>query len=341
MSQMEETESQIAAERQRMVRKAAGDYQAAQRRERLLKDAMQQQQRELSNLSQLSIPYNILKREAEANKQLYDGLLQRVKEAGVTAGLKSTNIRIIDPALKPLHPTKPNKPRNIALGVIFGMMVGVAYAFMRERLDNSIKTPDELERLVPYPALGFIPAATAGKARERLKGGENGSKSETGSGIDLIPLRDPRSAIAESYRTLRTALLLSTSGQPPQVILVTSAQPQEGTTCTALNLAISLAQRGGDILLLDGDLRMPRIARALRIDWPYGLSNILTGTHPADQVIFRCPEIQNLYVLPSGPSPPNPAELLGSETMAKLLVALRSRFAHIIIDSPPILSITD
>lgn len=346
-SQMAETQAQLVDERQRMVKKAAADYQAALRREKLLRGAMQQEQQELSQLGQISIPYNILKREADANKQLYDGLLQRVKEAGVTAGLKSTNIRIIDPALKPLRPTKPNKPRNIALALIFGLVIGVAYAFVRERLDNTIKTPDELERVVPFPALGFIPALKEEKARARLKGGSNGSNGSNGSKgnngvcIDLAPLRDPHSGIAESYRTLRTALLLSTSGQPPQVILVTSAQPQEGKTSTALNLAVSLAQRGGDILLLDGDLRMPRIARALQMDWPYGLSNILTGSYPAEQVIFQSPEIANLYVLPSGPTPPNPAELLGSESMARLLLALRQRFTHIVIDSPPILSITD
>ena len=343
MSQMEETRAQLQDERQRMVRKAKADYATAQRRERLLKDAMRAEQRELSDLGQVSIPYNILKREADANKQLYDGLLHRVKEAGVTAGLKSTNIRVIDPALKPLYPTKPNKARNISLGVVFGLILGVAYAFVRERLDNTIKTPDQLEQLVACPALGFIPALKPGeKARGRLKArnGSNGKK-ESGPGIDLMPLRDPHSGIAESYRNLRTALLLSTSGQPPQVILITSAQPQEGKTSTALNLAISLAQRGGDILLLDGDLRMPRIARALEMDWPYGLSNILTGTHPVEQVVFQSPEVANLYVLPSGPTPPNPAELLGSESMARLLLALRSRFAHIIIDSPPILTITD
>ncbi len=355
-SQMQETQAQLDEERQRMVRKAGADYQAALRREKLLRDALGQQQQELTQLSQLSIPYNILKREADANKQLYDGLLHRVKEAGVSAGLKSTNIRVIDPALKPLHPTKPSKTRNISLGLIFGLIIGVAYAFARERLDNTIKTPDELERVVPFPALGFIPALKQPeKVRARLKegrkgsngngrnghNGSSGSKRDDGLCIDLVPLHDPHSSIAESYRTLRTALLLSSSGQPPQVILVTSAQPQEGKTSTALNLAVSLAQRGGDVLLLDGDLRMPRIARALEMDWPYGLSNILTGTFPAEQVIFQAPEISNLYVLPSGPTPPNPAELLGSESMARLLLTLRQRFTHIVIDSPPILSITD
>ncbi len=353
LNQTEETQAQIQAERQRMVKKAGADYAAAQRREKLLCDAIQKQQRELSELSQLSIPYNILKREADANKQLYDGLLQRVKEAGVSAGLKSTNIRVIDPALKPLKPAKPNKPRNIALGLFLGLVLGVAYALLRERMDNTINTPDQLEQLVPFPALGFIPAfkpAEAGHARLREGRNDCGTRTGTAPGkpgrngqgsIDLVPLHDPHSDIAESYRTVRTALLLSTPGQPPQVILVTSAQPQEGKTSTALNLAVSLAQWGGDILLLDGDLRRPRIAKALQLDWPYGLSNILTGTHPAEQVIFRSPEISNLYVLPSGPTPPNPAELLGSESMAKLLLALRSRFTHIIVDSPPLLSITD
>lgn len=344
VSQMEETQAQLDAEYQSMVRKASADYQAAQRREKLLRDAMQQQQQELTQLSQLSIPYNILKREVEANKLLYDGLLHRVKEAGVTAGLRSTNIRIIDPALRPLQPAKPKKGRNISLGVIFGLILGVAYAFARERLDNTIRTPDELERVVPFPALGFIPALKPSeKVRAWLKSGENGRKGRKsiGNNIDLIPLRDPHSEIAESYRTLRTALLLSTSGQPPQVILVTSAQPQEGKTSTALNLAVSLAQRGGDVLLLDGDLRMPRVAHAFRMDWSLGLSNILTGACVPEQAIFQSPEIPNLYVLPSGPTPPNPAELLGSESMARLLLALRSRFMHIVIDSPPILTVTD
>ena len=197
------------------------------------------------------VQYNILKREAEANKQLYDGLLQKLKEAGISAGLRSSNIRIVDPALVPTAPSRPNKSRNITLAILVGLVGGVGLALLREYLDNTVKNPDDVETLSRLPSLAVVPAfiSTNGARRNRLQKLLHGSGNGYHEGLALLSHSEPQSQISEAFRALRTSLLLSQADHPPQVILVTSALPHEGKTTASVNIGVTLAQLGDKTLL--------------------------------------------------------------------------------------------
>jgi len=335
--QLNEIQSIIDRERKRIVARIRNDYMAALGRERLLSAAVAREKVEVGKLSQLLIEHNILKREFETNQQLYENLLQRLKDATVSAGLRATNIHVVDPALSPTIPVRPKKILNIAIGLMVGLILGVTLAFVQESLDNSIKSAEDVERLIATPALAVIPKARPSWLRSR------GDKSQAENGaVELIILKQPTSALAESYRTLRTSILLSTAPRPPQALLVTSAQPQEGKTCTSLNLAFGLAQRGVRVLIIDADLRRPGIATALGLpENSNGLSSLLSGAHSLDEALRQFEPVPNLWVLPGGPRPPNPADLLSSPTMEKVLNELRERFEHLVLDSAPLLMVTD
>jgi capsular exopolysaccharide synthesis family protein len=271
-------------------------------------------------------------------------LLQKLKEAGVSAGLRSSNIRIVDVARVPTSPSAPNIPRNIVLGLALGLLGGVGLAFVLESFDNTVRTPEEAQIISALPSLGIIPLSS----KLIAKNGRNGhprlslsSRSpETAGSLALITFARPKSELAESYRALRTSILLSSLGSPPKVIMVTSALPQEGKTTTSINSAIVLAQRGGRVLLVDADLRRPGIHKALGLRNALGLSTVMTGGEGSEDAIVST-EIPNLFVLPAGPPPPQPAELLGSILMKDYLTRLRGAFDHIVIDTPPALSVTD
>jgi polysaccharide biosynthesis transport protein len=345
-SQLKSVESFIDAEGRRLIERIHNDYVAAQGRERLLSDAVIQQKTEVGRLNQLLIRHNILKREFDTNQQLYDSLLQRLKDATVTAGLRATNIHVIDSAFVPSSPVRPQRLLNIAIALVVGLILGVTLAFIEEGLDNSIKSVEDVERLIGAPALAIVPAA--GSDGGRLYGRSDGqrkrrvfSKAATNGAVAMAVLKRPTSALSESYRTLRTSILLSTAVRPPQVLLVTSPQPNEGKSCTSLNLALTLAQRSDRVLIVDGDLRKPCVAHYLGLSEEYGLSGLLTGAHSLDQALCRAASVPQLWALPGGRTPPNPAELLSSPRMADILQQLRERFDHIVVDSPPLLMVTD
>ncbi|MGO8734247.1 MAG: GumC family protein [Terriglobia bacterium] len=335
--QVKEDQSAIERERNRVLARIRNDYQAAQAREKLLSAAVGQEKVAVGNLSQLLIQHNLLKHEFETNQQLYESLLKHLKDATVSAGLRATNIHIVDPALVPTAPVRPKIMNNIAVGLLVGLVLGVTFAFVRESLDNSMKSAEDLERLIPAPALAVI--LKSGPSWRRIGRGKSQPSS---SSVELVVLKRPLSSLAESYRSLRTAVLLSTAPRPPQALLVTSAQPGEGKTCTAVNLALGLAQRGVPVLIVDADMRRPGVSRGL--DMPEngkGLSSVLSGAHSLDEVLRQYEAAPNLWVLPAGPRPPNPADLLASPTMAKVLQELRQRFEHVVVDSPPLLLVTD
>ena len=337
-TQMNEVQSSINGERKRMAARIHSEYQAALARERLLSGAVAQEKLEVGRLSQLLIQHNLLKREFDTNQQLYDSLLTRLKDATMSAGLRATNIHLVDAALIPSGPVRPNKSRNIATGFLVGLVLGVTLAFVRESLDNSMKSAEDLERVIPAPALAVI--MKSGPSWLGLGGGKKRYPADTP--LEVSVLKRPMSSMAESYRTLRTAVLLSTAPHPPQVMLVTSAQPGEGKTCTAANLALGLAQRGVQVVAIDADLRRPGITKALSVDGDgKGLSGVLAGTCTLDEALCKYEDEPHLWVLPAGPRPPNPADLLASPNMAKILQELRQRFEHVVIDSPPILLVTD
>jgi capsular exopolysaccharide synthesis family protein len=335
--QLNEIQSTIERERKRVIAGIRDDYMAALGRERLLSAAVAQEKAEVGKLNQLLIEHNLLKREFETNQQLYDNLLQHLKDATVSAGLRATNIHLVDAALVPTSPVRPRKMYNIGIGLLVGLILGVALAFVQESLDTSIKGAEDVERLIAAPALAVVPKARPLWLRSR----RDGTQAENGA-VELSVLKQPTSSLAESFRTLRTAILLSTAPRPPQALLVTSAQPREGKTCTSLNLALGLAQRGVPVAIVDADMRRPDVAAALGVaENGAGLSSLLSGAHSLDEALRQFEPVPNLWVLPSGPRPPNPADLLSSPAMEKVLLELRQRFEHVVLDSPPLLLMTD
>ncbi len=290
-------------------------------------------------LNQLLIQHNLLKRESDTNQQLYDNLLQRLKDATVSAGLRATNIHVIDPAKPPKLPVRPQKLLNILIGLMVGLVLGLALAFVREAVDTSIKSIEEAERLANAPALAVVPLARDAHRRPTPSLPGNNGKSAATQGLAL--LSHPTSPVAESFRTLLTSVVLSTAPQPPQVLLMTSSTAGEGKTVTSLNLAIALAQRGEPTLLIDADLRHPSIGKSLNLVNGTGLATFLTGAHSIETALREFPPVPTLWALPAGPTPPNPAQLLSSSAMESMLRELRKRFKFVVIDSPPVLPVTD
>jgi succinoglycan biosynthesis transport protein ExoP len=343
-AEMKGVDDLIETEKKNVVDRMESDYRAALQREQLLGEALDLEKIETSKMAQKYVQYNILKREAEANKTLYEGLLTKLDEAKISVGIRSSNIRVVDPAMVPSTPTRPAKARNIALAFLVGLVGGVGLALMREYLDNTVKTPDDIERLARLPSLAVVPAfSESGGSAKRgglLKGAAaNGNEKR----IELVAQHLPKSQMSEAFRALRTALLLSQPGHPPQVILVTSALPREGKTTAAANLAVTLAQLGDSTLLIDADLRKPGIGRLLNLGSGKhaGLSSYLAGVSTLDLVTIPHPSIPNLAAIPTGPLPPNPADLLSSHRMADAITELRSKYKFIVIDSPPIMAATD
>ncbi len=339
--QLQKIDSLMGQQRKQVLDRIGHDYQAALGREKILASRMDQEKTDIGKANQLQIQQNILKHEFQTNQDLYDGLLMHVKNAMVSAGMHANNVHVIDHALVPTTPVRPRRGREIAVGLIVGLMLGITVAFVQEGFDSSIKNADDVERFIPAPALAVIPsAASVGPRRSWRTIGGAATPLKNGT-VGLAVTKTPSSPIAESFRTLRTSILLSTAPRPPQSILVTSSQPQEGKTSTSLNLAQSLAQRGGKVLIIDSDLRKPGIARVLGLQAAKGLSGVLTGAYSLDEALIYVEPPVNLWVLTSGPSPPNPAELLSSPAMEDLLKDLKSRFDYLVLDSPPLLAVTD
>ncbi len=343
--QMKEVDDQMARERKGILAQLESEYREAKQHEDLLNRALDQQKSEVNAMSEKMIQYNILKREAEANKTLYDSLQTKLKEAQISSGLKSSNIWIVDPAMIPSTPSRPAKTRNIVLAFLVGLVGGIGFALLREYLDNTVKTPDDVETLTRLPSLAVVPAFGEEGAIEAKRTGYFGMASGNGHDkrIELVAQHLPKSQMSEAFRALRTALLLSQPDHPPQVILVTSALPREGKTTAAANLAVTLAQLGDKTVLVDADLRKPGVGRLLNLgSGKYaGLSSYLAGVSSLDLVIVPHPAIPNLAAIPTGPLPPNPADLLSSNRLSDAITELRKSFKFIVIDSPPIMAATD
>ncbi len=343
-NKVKELDDLVITEKKNVVNRLENDYRAARQRELLLTQALDHQKAETNRMAERLVQYNILKREAEANKQLYEGLLTKLKEAGISAGLRSSNIRVVDPAMIPSSPARPNKTRNIALSFLVGLLGGIGLALLREYFDNTVKTPDDIEVLSHLPSLAVVPAFASlnGHPKKRNLLGmpvTNGKSSH----LELVSHTLPKSQMSEAFRALRTSLLLSQAERPPQVILVTSALPREGKTTAAANLAVTLAQLGDRTLLIDADLRKPGVSRALSLaEGKYaGLSSYLAGVSSLDLITVPHPVVTNLAAIPTGPIPPNPADLLASHRLAAAIAELRGQYKFIVIDSPPIMAATD
>ncbi len=334
--QLRSIDTAIEAQERNFISAAEMEYKTALNREVMLRGALDQQKKLQNDLNQNAVEYNLLKRDADTSRQLYDGLMQKMKEAGISAGLKSGNIRVIDIGRVARWPSKPNRRLNLVLGLWAGLFGGVVLAFVLERVDNTVRNPDDVQAIIGLPLLGNIP-----RHLNRTKPPATARPLTSGMPeVATVTALQPQSAFSEAYRALRTSILLSTSGRSPQVILFTSGLPKEGKTTTSVNSAIVLAQRDSRVLLVDADMRRPSIHRKLRVPNTSGLSTALSGSATAEQCILTS-AIPNLFVLPAGPPPPNPAELLSSKLMTEYIAQWRKQYDHIVIDTPPILNVTD
>jgi polysaccharide biosynthesis transport protein len=341
-AQLKDADDNIDKEKQKVLDMLESDYREAHQRETLMSEALDQAKLEANQMAEKMVEYNILKREAEANKALYEGLMTKMKETAISGALRSSNIRIVDPAMVPTSPARPAKTKNIILAFLVGLVGGIGMALLREYLDNTVKTPDDIETLARLPSLAVVPqlaGSNGSKRRGMLKGSENGHEKR----IELVAQHLPKSQMSETFRALRTSILLSQAEHPPQVILVTSALPREGKTTVAANFAVTLAQLGDSTVLVDADLRKPGIGRLLNLGaGKYaGLSSYLAGVSSLDLVSIPHPAIPNLVAIPTGPLPPNPADLLSSHRLAEAIAELRTKFKFIVLDSPPIMAVTD
>ncbi len=331
-TQMDSVYRQLQGETQKIATGIKNEYESSLKKEKLLRKAFEDQKDRAMSMKQKAIQYNILKREADTNRELYKGLLQRMKEAGVSAGIVASNIQVIDQAEFLTEPYRPNKLLNLILAAVVGLFLGVGLAFFFEYLDNTVKTPEEVEDLIRLPSFGIVPAIYF-KSRKKIGDGNSYP-------VELITHSHPKSALAEAYRNIRTSILLSFSEKPPKTLVISSPNPAEGKTTTVLNTAIALAQTGARVLLIDADMRKPRLHAIFRYENGAGLSNYLSGNARLESIV-RNSEIPNLSYIPSGPIPPNPSELLGSPLFKNTIHTLEESFDHILLDAPPVLGFAD
>jgi capsular exopolysaccharide synthesis family protein len=319
-SQIDEMDQQLRSETGRIKQSIRSEYESALNTEALLAKRLSELKLQLLDLQGRSIKYNIIKREVDTNRQLYDGLLQRYKEIGVAGGIGANNISVVDRARAPRGRYSPSLSRNLSLGLLVGLAAGALLALLFERLDDTIKLPEDVERHFGLAVLGVIPRVARGSP--------------------LSELDNPRSAFSESYRSVRTALQFSTDAGVPKTLFITSSTPGEGKSTTALTLSLHFAQLGKRVLLIDADLRNPTLHHLLAVSNDAGLSNYLSGASRPLRHLRRT-RVKNLASLCSGPLPPNPAELLAGPRMVNLLQLVEGSFDQIIIDGPPVLGIAD
>jgi polysaccharide biosynthesis transport protein len=326
-AQIGEAEAQIKVELAALGANFRAQYEIAVNQETQLREKLSHTRKQVLSTQDNSIDLNLLKREVDTNRQLYDSLLERLKQVNISSNLTTNNISIVDAANAPLFPYKPNLQSNLLAGLGIGLFLGLCLVFLLEYLDDSIRFPDMVERVLGVPLMGVIPVGDK-------------KRSDSGS-IAFAVHSDPRSTMAEAYRSVRTALQFSTSHGAPKRLLVTSTTRDEGKSTSALALAINFAQMGHNVLLVDADMRNPSIHKMLGIPNDLGLSNLLSADSRGETLI-QPTVIPNLSVLTAGPSPPNPVDLLmGPKLLALLDKASAVGISHVIIDGPPILGIAD
>lgn len=290
------------------------------------------------DLNLQEIEYSRLQRSASTNEKMYQNILERMKEVDISRMVSTRSVKVLDPPQKPGSPVRPKMSTNILIGVLGGLVLGLAFAFLRERADSTLKTPHDVETRLFLPSLGLLPTALGGlpsrSRKRRVAVSRNGF-----DGPELIVHFEPTSAMAEAARAIRSSVLFMSPDNPPRLLLVTSSGPAEGKTTCATAIAITMAQTGARVLLVDMDLRRPRLHRIFKSDVERGVTKVLLG-EPLENCIQSTP-VDNLTILPAGAIPPNPAELLLSEKMKNLLAELASRYDRVVIDSSPVNPVTD
>jgi polysaccharide biosynthesis transport protein len=320
-NQIKELDRQVQTEVAAIKQSILAGYLAAKEEEENLQAQLELSKADVVDQRNRSIQYNILQREVDTNRQLYDGLLQRYKEIGVAGGVGTNNISIVDKATVPLSPRSPNMPMNIALGIVAGLLLGCLMAIGLDFLDDSFKAPEDIERELGLSVIGVVPKPQAGLTLEE-------------------EMANARSGMSEAYRSVRTGLQFSTSEGLPRTLLVTSSKPSEGKTTTTINLARTLAQIGHNVLLIDGDLRNASVHKRMAQSNELGLSNYLSGARSAEDVV-QSTDTDRLVLMTSGPLPPNPAELLSGAKFASLLALAAESFDVVLIDGPPVMGLAD
>lgn len=344
-----EVSDKIKSEGETLIKNAEREVLASLRSQ--LAAAQQREARQQSLFDQAAAQANVegqaettitgMKREIESNRSLLDTYIQRQKEQELALATgRPNNIKIQNNAVTPVSPIGPQRARNILIAMLLSLAAGVGLAFLLDYLDDSVRTSDDISRHLGLPTLALIPHyLQAGADKRKLLPSKIDPSSP--SPAALITMQDGRSPMAEAYRHLRTSLLFSSAGKPPQTILITSSQPSEGKTTTAINTAITLAQADTDVVVVDCDLRRPRLHTHFGLSNDHGLTNYLSGDRNTEGLIRTYDELPRLKIITSGPIPPNPTELLSSNEMRNLLQFLSGRFKHVIVDTPPAISFTD
>jgi capsular exopolysaccharide synthesis family protein len=334
--EMRELDESIAAEVQNLASRAQNDYAAAKETEDTLRKSFEEAKAEANKLNDDALQYTILKHEVESHRSLYDTLSTQLKEAGILANLRPTNIVTIDEARPTDRPAKPSLPLNLAGGLLVGFVLGIGGAFARENLDETITSPDQAEQLTLLPSIGIVPRS------KQLSGRIHDPKrpSIAAPGARILVVNRPHSRIAEAYRSIRTSLMQVSRRSECNVLLFTSALPEEGKTTTCLNCAAALAQQGAKVLLVEADMRRAALSSQLGLTASIGLSSMIDDGE-TDGLPLPLPSIPGLSIIPAGPKPQYPADLLGSRRMADLVEAWRAEYNYILIDTPPVLTVTD
>lgn len=326
-AQINEVDAKIQSEVAYVLDSLNKQLDMAKRQEAALRARLTQTRGEIVRAQDVTVEYNLLKREVDTNRELYNGLLQQLKEVGVAGGVESNNIQVVDKADIPLFPHKPKIPLNAAIGLMAGLVLGLVVVFLIESMDDSIKFADEVEKTLHVPLIGVIP-----KVKDK-----SGLPS-----IALLAHEDPRCHVAEAYRSVRTALQFSTSDGAPRRLVITSTAKNEGKSTTALALAINFAQLGARVALIDADMRNPTLHKFLGLSNTTGLSNVLTGQPVEMERLLHETMVPNLYVVTAGPIPPNPVDLLMGPKLGELMDDLQAQgFEYLIIDGPPVLGLAD
>jgi polysaccharide biosynthesis transport protein len=324
VGELEILKSKRKREIPRIIESIKNQYELARSNEDNIRKLFSNVKGEALNVNEKFVQYNVLKREADTSQQLYETLMKKIKEQSITEELQTVNVWIIEEAHTPRSPTKPNKMRNILIGIITGLLGGIGLAFFGDYLDNTISNPDEAEKKFGQPVLGVIPFY-----------------EDIDKDVENSILMAQHSTLSESYKAVRTSILLSAAEHPPKKILVTSMLPEEGKTFTSVNLAMVLAQAGYSVLLLDADMRKPRLHKIFKLDNTQGISTYLAGVSELHINESCADTVKNLSVITSGPVPPNPSELLVSGKLNDLIQSLSEKFDFVICDSPPVLTVTD
>jgi capsular exopolysaccharide synthesis family protein len=349
----------LEKELRKVVDNAESDYHTALRNENYLRERVNTQKNEVARMSSDVILYNSLKIEVENKRNLLNSLVQRQTETQVSSNLekfKASNIRVIDRGEVPKSPVSPNKRLNIVLALLVGLSGGAGLCILLEQLDNTVKGTEDIEKMFGLSTLGAIPYVSAdGMKKGKSNGFYSGYRYGHGNNdisnvmesslpeireVELVNYRFPQVSISEDYRTVRTSILLSHVDNPPKVIAFTSSMAQEGKTTTVANMAVSFAQLDERVLVIDADLRKPRLHKIFDVENNAGLSGYLTGKHFIRNAIQKT-SVDNIWILPSGLIPPNPAELLNSKKMEEMVNVVRKGYDIILVDTPPVLAVID